>query len=215
MEDRAWRALRPVYSEAMRGASYPYPYGGYLEGLEEIVERAIKAPSMRALDLSAEAGNLSALLRERGCAQSAWCDHGERGALLARLPGLDVLERTEGASLSSSLSGGVELSAPLMLPCTKRFEVALYGGEAFTGAELSCVSAWFIELFEQVLTPKAILWLSVASFESERARSHYEPPGAPSSPSFEVWQEALAPLGLHVRYSQLMPCRGVFKIRRP
>lgn len=186
--------LRPVYSARQQRATYPYPFGGYDELLDALIERAGVLGGKRVLDLDIQTGNLAARCVLAGAHVTGFSNEPPCEALTQRLPGVEVLN---------------------ILP-ERRFDVAV-AAYALTEASDEERVAYVTACFAQQLVPRGVLLLADASFEKAAAR-HAQLTAWSVPPHHalarDVLCQALIPAGFKVTCWHLSFCGAVYKIKR-
>jgi len=198
---------RRHYSEAFERASFPYPYGGYDELLDEVFSRASLQKPSAVLDLGAGEGNLTATFLAAGhevCALER--DEDRLATLEQRFP--------EISSYHLDLEGD---ELPALPGASGRFGavVSSYYLHRFPWEKKLAIIE---QIFARWLTRRGPMVIGDLSFETRGALEEGKRTWS------DVWveerhcwvadeaREALVSLGYKVSYSQIGPCAGVYRL---
>ncbi len=180
-----------------------FPFAGYEQALDTVVERAASKAGMSVLDIGTGTGNLAVRFAERGC--ELWCtDFSE--AMIAK-----AREKVPQAHFVQH-----DLRSPWPPELNRRFDriVSAYVFHHFDVGEKVRLCK---TLIAERLTPDGKLIIADLSFQNERAMQAF------AESVGELWEQepywladgampALAEAGLKAAYTQVSACAGVYAI---
>ncbi len=218
MDNTTLKYLKAVYSDKHQEATYPYPYGGYDELLEEMYYRAGQPDgSKRVLDLNLGVGNLASYFYVGGCESwgAVYGDDSEE-QVRDRLPNLSVI-RCVGAVACDVVHMSMEDIKPLLQHIGERaregFDVVVLSYD-LRGMRAEIFVALMEGIFEELArTRKSLVLVGCVSFKTEEDRRQYEGEEK-GALVFEEVKGALIKKKLRVQYTQLFPCGGLYKIKK-
>ena len=191
--------LRPIYDERMARATFPYPFGGYDELLDALVERAGALEQRRVLDMAVHTGNLSVRFALAGAHVTAIlpqpCDEPHALMLARRLHDVRLLTSPDAE---------------------ERFDVVV-AAYAITTLDDDARHAWILTALEKHLAPRGVLLLADASFATAQQRdAQLTAWNLPThhALAMDLLRDALVPKRYKLTYAQLAPCGGLYKIKR-